>query len=46
MDVWEDERQQSNLDGDEVMVVVSSNITRILRLSYTNGIHNDIARAI
>ena len=44
LDVWEDEGQQPNLGGDEVMVAPPSRITRMSRLPCTNGIHDDIAR--
>ena len=44
LDVWEDEGQQPNLGGDEVMVAPPSSITRMSRPPCTDGIHDDIAR--
>ena len=44
VDVWEDEEQQSNLGGDEVMVALPSSIICMSRSPCTDGIHNDIAR--
>ena len=44
IDVWEDEEQQPNFGGDEVMVAPPSNVTRMSRPPCTDGIHDDIAR--
>ena len=44
LDVWEDDGQQSNLGGDEVMVAPPSSITCMSCPPCTDGIHDDIAQ--